>query len=71
MNFKASEEEEVMKEMSKLMEKVNEMKTQRDGFETQFREQVHKDDITSTLVTREDANQQVKAAFKLLIWLNI
>ena len=48
-------------EVQKLMEKVDEMRKQRDSFEQQFRDQVHKDDITSALVTRDDGNQQVGA----------
>ena len=58
--FAATEDEAVIGEVQKLMEKVEEMRKQRDGFEQQFRDQVHKDDITSALVTREDGNQQVE-----------
>ena len=39
--------------------KVDEMKTQRQRFGEQFREQVHTDDITNVLVTREEVNQEV------------
>ena len=53
------DDEAVIALQQKLMEKVDEMRKQRDNFEQQFRDQVHKDDITSSLVTREDGNQQV------------
>ena len=39
--------------------KVDEMKMQRQRFGEQFREQVHTDDITNVLVTRDEVNQEV------------
>lgn len=48
-----------MLEMKRLMDKVDEMKNQRRNLEQQLRDQVHKDDITSTLVTKEPKNLEV------------
>ena len=45
--------------MERLFAKIDEMKAQRHMFGEQFREQVHTDDITSALVTREEVNQEV------------
>ena len=42
------------------MDKVDEMKQQRESLQNQFRDQVLKDDITSALVTREDGSQEVR-----------
>ncbi|ELU12724.1 hypothetical protein CAPTEDRAFT_228981 [Capitella teleta] len=52
------EEEAVMDRMKMLMAKVDEMKEQRQALETQFREGVHKDDITSSLVTCDQNDQE-------------
>ncbi|CAH1788596.1 unnamed protein product, partial [Owenia fusiformis] len=45
-------------EMLRLVSKVDEMKSQREMLMEQFRTQVHKDDITSSLVTREDKGNE-------------
>lgn len=42
-----------------LINKVEEMKNQRTTLETQLREQLRKDDITSRIVTTEGANLKV------------
>lgn len=57
--FSAPEDEATMQEMKRLMDKVDEMKNQRNHLEQQLREQVLKDDITSTLVTRDPKNFDV------------
>lgn len=60
-----------MDRMKLLMDKVKEMKEQRHAFETQFREGVHKDDITSALVTCDQSNQQVPVNVhsQCLLWI--
>jgi len=55
----ASEDQEVIEQMHKLMAKVDEMKNQRNMFEDQLRKQVQQDDITNVLVTREVTNLDV------------
>ncbi len=55
------EDEAIIQEMRRLMGKVDEMKKQRLSFFEQFRKQVTDDDITNTLVTRDDGNQEVPA----------
>jgi len=48
-----------MQEMRRLCDKISEMQRQRQMFEQQFRDELLKDDLTSTLVTQADKNQQV------------
>jgi len=55
-----------MQEMKRLRDKVTEMQNQRQMFEQQFRDELLKDDLTATLVTQADKNQQVCSFFKLL-----
>ena len=55
----AAEDDATMQEMKRLMDKVDEMKSQRRHLEQQLRDQVHKDDITSALVTKESKNLEV------------
>ncbi len=49
----APEEQEVVENMKKLMAKVEEMQKQRETLEAQLRDQVHNDDITTSLVVQE------------------
>ncbi|KAK3591678.1 hypothetical protein CHS0354_040598 [Potamilus streckersoni] len=56
---KSSEDEAIIKELQRLLTKVEEMKNQRCTLEEQFRKQVHEDDITNTIVTREGVNREV------------
>ena len=55
-----SEDDLTVKEMERLFGKVDEMRTQRQMLGEQFRDQVHTDDITTTLVTREEVSQEVR-----------
>ena len=41
------------------MEKVNEMKSQRKTLEEKLRKEIHADDVTAALVTREGSTQEV------------
>jgi len=45
--------------MRRLCDKIAEMQKQRQMFEQQFRDELLKDDLTSTLVTHGDKNQEV------------
>lgn len=47
------------KEVKRLLEKVEEMKKQRESLLDQLRKQVHEDDITKDIVTRDEGNQEV------------
>jgi len=49
-----------MQEMKRLRDKVAEMQKQRQMFEQQFRDDLLKDDLTATLVTHADKNQEVR-----------
>jgi ALIX V-shaped domain binding to HIV len=57
--FAAPEDEATIKEMKRLYDKVEEMKTQRQRLEQQLREELLKDDVTAALVTQGDKNQEV------------
>jgi len=48
-----------MQEMKRLCDKITEMQKQRQMFEQQFRDELLKDDLTATLVTQGDKNQEV------------
>ncbi|KAJ1520087.1 hypothetical protein ONE63_004309 [Megalurothrips usitatus] len=50
------ESESIVKEMQSLMEKVEEMRTQRAMLTTQLRDSICKDDITQILVTQQNGN---------------
>ena len=56
----AAEDEATMQEMKRLRDKVAEMQKQRQMFEQQFRDDLLKDDLTATLVTHADKNQEVR-----------
>ena len=56
----ASEEQEVVDNMKKLLGKVEEMQKQRESLEKQLRDQVHSDDITTSLVVQE-GDREVKS----------
>ncbi|KAL3855251.1 hypothetical protein ACJMK2_014467 [Sinanodonta woodiana] len=56
---KSNEDEAIIRELKRLLTKVEEMKNQRCTLEEQFRKQVHEDDITNTIVTREGVNREV------------
>ncbi|KAK9888812.1 hypothetical protein WA026_001035 [Henosepilachna vigintioctopunctata] len=56
-------DENALKEIEMLMGKVEEMKTQRGVLWAQLRDALHKDDITSVLVTKQ-ANQNVDDIFQ-------
>ena len=43
----------------KILSKIDEMKTQRTSLEEQLRKDIHEDDITNVLVTREGVNREV------------
>ena len=51
--FTAPEEQEIVENMKKLLGKVEEMQKQRESLEKQLRDQVHSDDITTSLVVQE------------------
>ena len=51
--FAAPEEQEIVENMKKLLGKVEEMQKQRESLEKQLRDQVHSDDITTSLVVQE------------------
>lgn len=55
----AADDEATMQEMKRLNDKVSEMQKQRQMFEQQFRDELLKDDLTATLVTQGDKNQEV------------
>ncbi|XP_061164355.1 tyrosine-protein phosphatase non-receptor type 23-like [Saccostrea echinata] len=56
---KTPEDETIVKELQRLISKVDEMKSQRSLLEEQFRTEVQKDDITHRIVTQEGSNKQV------------
>ncbi|CAL1535665.1 unnamed protein product [Lymnaea stagnalis] len=56
------EEEVTVTEVRRLLQKVSEMKEQRKTLLEQFREKIHKDDITNVLVTQEVSDKD--AVFK-------
>lgn len=45
--------------MQRLLSKLDQMCKQRAEWEEKFRNQIHKDDITTALVTKGDDNQEV------------
>jgi len=49
-----------MQEMRRLCDKIAEMKSQRQMLEQQLRDELLKDDLTTTLVTQSDKDQQVQ-----------
>ncbi|XP_071484622.1 tyrosine-protein phosphatase non-receptor type 23-like [Diadema antillarum] len=51
-------DEEVEKKMQKLLDKVEEMKTQRHTLEQQLRDQIRNDDVTGGIVTRTRGSMQ-------------
>jgi DNA-directed RNA polymerase sigma subunit (sigma70/sigma32) len=53
------DDEAVMERMKMLMDKVKEMREQRQAFQNQFWEKVMKDDITTALVTCNQDDQEV------------
>jgi len=55
----APDDEATMQEMKRLCEKIVEMQNQRQMLEQQFRDELLKDDLTATLVTQGDKNQEV------------
>ena len=60
----APEEQEVVDNMKKLLGKVEEMQKQRESLEKQLRDQVHSDDITTSLVVQE-GDREVKSFFPI------
>lgn len=56
---KSSEDDSVTGDLKRLISKVEEMKSQRNMLEEQFRTEVQKDDITHRIVTQEGGNKQV------------
>ena len=56
----ATDDEATMQEMKRLCDKITEMQKQRQMFEQQFRDELLKDDLTATLVTHVDKNQEVR-----------
>jgi len=56
----APDDEATMQEMRRLCDKIAEMKSQRQMLEQQLRDELQKDDLTTTLVTQSDKNQQVE-----------
>lgn len=56
---KSSEDDAVTGDLKRLISKVEEMKSQRNMLEEQFRTEVQKDDITHRIVTQEGGNKQV------------
>ena len=57
--FTDEEELTITAEVKRLLDKIDEMKKQRENLEQQFRDSVMSDDITTTLVTREDGDREV------------
>ena len=57
----SDDDSSVAAEMRKLVGKVEEMKQQRMSLDTQLRAQVHKDDVTSALVTHDGSSQEVRS----------
>ena len=57
------EDDAVVKDLQRLISKVEEMKSQRNMLENQFRAEVQKDDITHRIVTQEGGNKQVGRSF--------
>jgi len=55
----APDDEATVQEMKRLCDKITEMQSQRQTFEQQFRDDLMKDDLTTTLVTQGDKNQEV------------
>ncbi len=46
-------------ELKKLLEKVEEMKTQRQFLMDQLREQIHKDDLTRVILSEKNSEPEV------------
>ena len=63
----APEDDEVISGMRRLMGKVEEMKTQRKTLEEKLRKDIHADDVTSALVTREGSSQEVSIVGNMTI----
>lgn len=59
----ANVDETALKDLEMLVAKVEEMRTQRAMLWAQFREAVHKDDITNSLVTKQP-NQSLEQLFQ-------
>ena len=57
--FLEPENADIIKELTMLLGKIDEMKTQRASLEEQLRKDIHEDDITNVLVTREGVNREV------------
>lgn len=55
-----SEDDAVTGDLKRLISKVEEMKSQRNMLEEQFRTEVQKDDITHRIVTQEGGNKEVR-----------
>jgi len=66
--YAAAEDETTMQEMKRLCDKITEMQNQRQMFEQQFRDELLKDDLTATLVTQADKNQQVCCRFFIVVY---
>ena len=58
--FLEPENADIIKELTMLLGKIDEMKTQRTSLEEQLRKDIHEDDITNVLVTREGVNREVR-----------
>ncbi len=54
-----------LQKMKIILGKVDEMRKQRISFESQFRDLIHKDDITGVLVTTDRAEIKVNNQLKL------
>ncbi|GFO05598.1 tyrosine-protein phosphatase non-receptor type 23, partial [Plakobranchus ocellatus] len=59
------EDDNVVSEVRRLMQKVSEMKEQRKALLEQFRGQIHGDDITSVLLTQDKTNKEAVFAEQL------
>ena len=57
--YTAPEDDGVVSEVRRLMQKVSEMKEQRKALLEQFRGQIHGDDITSVLLTQDKTSKEV------------
>lgn len=55
-----------LQKMKTILGKVDEMRKQRISLESQFRDLIHKDDITGVLVTTDRAEIKVNNQLKLL-----
>lgn len=55
-----------LQKMKTILGKIDEMRKQRISLESQFRDLIHKDDITGVLVTTDRAEIKVNNQLKLL-----